>query len=129
MKQEAQEKWARWLALIFSSIALIDHMFEEGLPVRGAISHGKYFVNEQSVAGKSIIDALSLAQKINLSAETELIDIKQPYYLQQFSFSDMPENNLPMIVVVGSRYFKNAYSSSQESLSIKDRPVTIWKVL
>ncbi len=66
-EEQTKQKRLRWLALLFSSVALMDHMFDQGLPIRGAISYGKYFVNEQSLAGKSIIDALSLTQKINLS--------------------------------------------------------------
>jgi hypothetical protein len=43
-------------------------MFIEGLPVRGVINYGKYFLRENCFAGKSIVEAYQLCKKIDLSA-------------------------------------------------------------
>lgn len=82
---EANNKVTCWAALMFSSIALMDYMFEQGLPIRGAISFGKYFANENSLAGKSIVEALTLSERLNLStvaicpeAEKELRSVLDP---------------------------------------------------
>ena len=57
----------RWLTFLFSSVVLLDHMFDQGLPIRGAISFGKYFCHENCLAGKAVVEAHELEQRINLS--------------------------------------------------------------
>ena len=42
-------------------------MFDQGLPIRGAISFGKYFCHENCLAGKAVVEAHELEQRINLS--------------------------------------------------------------
>jgi hypothetical protein len=66
--EETNTKTIRWAALMFSAVALMDYMFEQGLPIRGAISYGKYFANENILAGKSVVEALTLAERLHLSA-------------------------------------------------------------
>jgi hypothetical protein len=100
--EEIDDKAVRWGALMFSSIALMDYMFDQGLPIRGAISHGKYFVNENSLAGRSIVDALTLTERLNISAvaicpesEKELRGVLVPeLHIKQWSESPVYFNYL-----------------------------------
>ncbi len=43
-------------------------MFEEGLPVRGAIAFGDYVFVQNVFAGKPIVDAYTLAESLDLAA-------------------------------------------------------------
>lgn len=47
---------------------LFAHLFLKGLPIRGAITYGEYFVGQNCFAGKSIVDAYQATKKIDLSA-------------------------------------------------------------
>jgi|ERR1017187_1721200 hypothetical protein len=59
-----------WLAILMSSVVLMKRMFDYGLPVRGAVSFGKFFIHEKEplFAGAPFFYAHSLAGKLNLSA-------------------------------------------------------------
>jgi hypothetical protein len=46
---------------------LIGAMFREGLPMRGAVDFGDYFVADRSFAGKPIIDCYRLGQSLDFS--------------------------------------------------------------
>jgi hypothetical protein len=87
-----KQKMLRWMALLLSSVALMDYMFEKGLPIRGAIAWGKYFVHDSSMAGSAIIDALTLSQKLNLSAAVLCPDsekeLRRMNFELQAKFSD-----------------------------------------
>ena len=61
------QKRRRWLTFLFSSVVLLDHMFDQGLPIRGAITFGKYFCHENCLAGRAVVEAHELEQRINLS--------------------------------------------------------------
>jgi len=59
------------LPVLLTLIAIFTkNMFESGLPVRGVMDYGQYIVNENInfFAGKPIIDAYKLCNKINLAA-------------------------------------------------------------
>lgn len=67
-KQGAEsDQGKRWLTFLFSSVVLLDHMFDQGLPIRGAIAYGRYFCYENCVAGSAVVEAHQLEQRINLS--------------------------------------------------------------
>jgi hypothetical protein len=61
------EKRRRWLTFLFSSVVLLDHMFDQGLPIRGAISFGRFFCQKNCLAGRAVVEAHELEQRINLS--------------------------------------------------------------
>jgi hypothetical protein len=42
-------------------------MFEQGLPVKGAIDCGQFFVKDHCFAGKTIVNAYHLANNLELS--------------------------------------------------------------
>jgi len=43
-------------------------MFREGLPIRGAIDYGKFYVKETCFAGEAIVEAYRLCNKLELAA-------------------------------------------------------------
>src|SRR4030042_6115412 len=55
-------KWGIFLA---SCLSLQRHSFDEGLPLRGAISTGYYFLKDNCFVGKPVIDAYDLCQEQN----------------------------------------------------------------
>jgi hypothetical protein len=57
-----------WLIFILTSRVIFDHMFECGLPVRGVIEHGSFLIQDHFFAGRSIVSAYQLTNKLNLSA-------------------------------------------------------------
>jgi hypothetical protein len=67
-KQAAEsDHGKRWLTFLLSSVVLLDHMFDQGLPIRGAIAFGRYFCHENCLAGGAVVEAHELEQRINLS--------------------------------------------------------------
>ncbi len=57
-----------WHIFIKSCGKLFWHMFSKGLPLRGAISFGKYIIHESSFVGLPVIEACKLSNKLDLSA-------------------------------------------------------------
>lgn len=53
-----------WHALILSAQILCKHMFEQGLPLRGAITYGNYISSKACFAGRAIWDAYKLANDL-----------------------------------------------------------------
>jgi len=53
-------KWGIFLA---SCLSLQRHSFDEGLPLRGAISTGYYFLKDNCFVGQPVIDAYDLCQE------------------------------------------------------------------
>ncbi len=47
---------------------LFAHLFLTGLPIRGAITYGEFFVSQNCFAGKEIVEAYQLEQQLDLSA-------------------------------------------------------------
>lgn len=62
-KRTAQAATFLVTACVFQRI-----MFEEGLPVRGAIAFGEFIFVDHAFAGKPIIDAYKLGHSLNLAA-------------------------------------------------------------
>ena len=58
-------------------------LFVEGLPIRGSICFGDFFVDEQCIAGKPIIDAYRLSESLDFSGvvicEKTYEKIKKPF--------------------------------------------------
>lgn len=58
----------RWVKFLVASGFLQRHMFEFGLPLRGAITTGKFIVRGNCFAGRPIMDGYQLSQNIDLAA-------------------------------------------------------------
>jgi hypothetical protein len=57
-----------WLAFLSHAQLLHKYLFNKGLPIRGAITAGEYFVQEACFAGRGIVDAYNDSQSLDLSA-------------------------------------------------------------
>lgn len=66
---EAEKPWQATTFLLAANI-LQRVMFDEGLPLRGAIAFGEFVFVENVFAGKPIIDAHTLGQSLDLAATT-----------------------------------------------------------
>lgn len=64
----ATENFWPWLAFLSHAQLLHKHLFNEGLPIRGGITVGEYFVQEACFAGRGIVDAYKDSQSLDLSA-------------------------------------------------------------
>jgi len=73
------------IMLFFLSCSILMRtMFEQGLPLRGAISFGDYYVNETCLAGKPIVDAYALTTSQDWSGC--ILDIKaEEAYMHPFA--------------------------------------------
>ena len=67
-KDSVKIKGIKWGIFLVSIVVLYRHMFDNGLPVRGSICHGKFVVKEGCFAERSIIDAYQLANRLELAA-------------------------------------------------------------
>jgi hypothetical protein len=54
-------------AFFQTCIVLLREMFDRGLPLRGAVSFGDFFIQERCFAGVSIVDAYQLSESLELS--------------------------------------------------------------
>lgn len=57
-----------WGVFLFASIDIQERLFNAGLPVRGAIDYGKFFIQESCFAGRSIVNAYKLSSAIEMAA-------------------------------------------------------------
>lgn len=57
----------QWTAFLYMCAVLHKHLFEIGLPARGAIEYGKFVVKDSFFAGQSIVDAYKLGSKIEIA--------------------------------------------------------------
>lgn len=64
----AIEKAFGWSLFLQSLRMLYRHLFENGLPIRGGVCHGRFFIKNTCFAGRSIISAYQLANRLELSA-------------------------------------------------------------
>lgn len=60
-------KALRWTVFLMTLAVLYRNLFRNGLPIRGGVFYGKYFVEEHCFAGRSIIGAYELANSLNLA--------------------------------------------------------------
>jgi hypothetical protein len=56
----------QWLVFIEACCYLQRQMFDQGLPLRGAISYGEYFIEEGCLAGKPVVEAHDVGNKLDL---------------------------------------------------------------
>ena len=54
---------------------LTEAMFDKGLPLRGAVGYGNYYIDQKIFAGKCIIDCYRIAEELNLSGVVMKNDI------------------------------------------------------
>jgi len=57
-----------WTAFSLAAIQLCRHMFDFGLPLRGAIKTGKYLISQSCFAGRVIVEAYRTETSLNLAA-------------------------------------------------------------
>lgn len=57
-----------WLTFLSAARILQKRLFEAGLPVRGAIDYGKFLIKDSLFAGRCIIKAYQLSNKIEMAA-------------------------------------------------------------
>jgi hypothetical protein len=68
--EDSDIKGTRWLVFLIVCRHLTMWMFQNGLPVRGAIGYGPYFVKKTCFAGKPIVEAYRLTNSLDLSGCT-----------------------------------------------------------
>jgi hypothetical protein len=52
---------------VLAAVKLCRHMFDFGLPLRGAIKNGRYLVSKSCFAGRVIVDAYNVETSLNLA--------------------------------------------------------------
>jgi hypothetical protein len=57
-----------WLIFILAVISIQGELFVAGLPPRGVIDYGKFFIKDTCFAGRPIVNAYKLCSQIELSA-------------------------------------------------------------
>ncbi len=57
-----------WLVFLMASKDIQTELFNAGLPARGAIDYGKFFVQENCFAGRCIVKAYKLSSTIEMAA-------------------------------------------------------------
>jgi len=57
-----------WLIFLTATHSLQNKLFKAGLPVRGAIDYGKFFIKDTCFAGRTIVNAYRLCSQIELAA-------------------------------------------------------------
>jgi len=67
-KREDIEEALSWLLFSLTSIILYRDLFEKGLPVRGGISFGNFYIKDTCFVGDSIINAYKTEKNLNLAA-------------------------------------------------------------
>jgi hypothetical protein len=67
-EENDETKLVRWLIFNYRAATLQRKMFDSGLPVRGAISHGDYILAESCFAGRSIIEAYRVCNQLDVAA-------------------------------------------------------------
>jgi len=68
--QESEEdvSWVKWACFLAVCISLQKKMFKKGLPLRGAINYGKFYIKDTCFAGRAIIEAYRLCNQLEFSA-------------------------------------------------------------
>lgn len=74
----SQDKWPNdkfntrevftWMYFLMATQLVHRELFSAGLPARGAVDYGKYYVKETCFAGRTIVSAYQLCQQIEMSA-------------------------------------------------------------
>ena len=66
-KFDPEDRLWEWLIFVLECRQLMGKMFENGLPLKGAIGYGEYFRKGNCFAGKPIVDAFRLAQNLDIA--------------------------------------------------------------
>jgi hypothetical protein len=66
--EDAVTSMKRWVFFLIASDILQWHMFQFGLPLRGAITSGKFIIIGNCFAGRPIIEGYELSQNLDLAA-------------------------------------------------------------
>lgn len=61
-------RYGAWLTFFMACIGLQSRLFNAGLPARGAIDFGKFFVKDTCFAGRTIVNAYRLSDELELAA-------------------------------------------------------------
>ncbi len=59
---------AHWVSFMSACTSLQEEMFKVGLPVRGVIDYGKFYVKDNCFAGRTIVEAYQLCNQLDLAA-------------------------------------------------------------
>jgi len=86
--------YSSWLMFLIATIALQTNLFRAGLPTRGAIDYGKFFIKDTCFAGRTIVTAYQLCSQIELSA-----CVFSEVAAKEFIRLDMADHWLGMLVV------------------------------
>jgi hypothetical protein len=68
VKEWDRKSLREWAVFTAAASKLCRHMFEFGLPLRGAIKIGKYLISKSCFAGKPIVDAYRAETSLDLAA-------------------------------------------------------------
>lgn len=61
------DKIIKWIIFLVHVAMLLRFTFDKGLPLRGAIDIGSFFITKHCFAGKTIVDTYNLANKLQFS--------------------------------------------------------------
>lgn len=67
-KEDIKDTVLRWFVILKFCAHVQAYMFNNGIPIRGAITYGKYMVKDLCFAGRPIIEVYQLANRLELSA-------------------------------------------------------------
>jgi hypothetical protein len=67
-KNEPSHESIHWIFFLLSCSVLQRHMFEFGLPLRGAISVGNFMIKDNCFVGRPIVEAYQMTEDIDLAA-------------------------------------------------------------
>ncbi|MHA2371312.1 MAG: hypothetical protein ACXADX_21050 [Candidatus Hodarchaeales archaeon] len=81
----------RWAAFLYACAFLQRQLFDKGLPLRGAIAYGEFYIQDTYFAGQPIIESYQASESLELSgcvltrsAEKLFLDFKQFIVENQF---------------------------------------------
>lgn len=57
-----------WLIFLSACMHLKIKMFQSGLPLRGVINYGKFYIEDTCFAGRTIVEAYQLCNKLDIAA-------------------------------------------------------------
>jgi len=104
LKGDEEDMLHTWMDFIMASLVLNSRMFTFGLPLRGAITIGKYFVQGGCFAGKPIIEAYKLTQEIDLAAC--IISERASHYLSSLLSKQNPEESPELFIFFRPAFIK-----------------------
>jgi len=82
-----------WILYLVNIATLQRIYFDAGLPVRGAIAYGEFYISENNFAGKPIIDSYVQAQKLNFSGCALTVQCGELMLAKIAKWSDLLQND------------------------------------